>query len=114
VNARRKFLWSLSFTSIALGCLTLFMAARGPAMSQLSLGHLYSRQRQRRCHWSRRSARMRLGPSAVMPTTRPWPVLAGRKPHTGWLWTYVRDDRPFAVSDRPQPNPRPFDRYVPA
>jgi hypothetical protein len=31
VNARRKFLWSLSFNSIALGCLTLFMAARGAA-----------------------------------------------------------------------------------
>jgi hypothetical protein len=55
-------------------------AARAPAMSQLS---------------GRGDPRMRLGPSAVMPTTRPWPVLAGRKTHTGWLWTYVRDDRPL-------------------
>jgi hypothetical protein len=38
VNARRKFLWSLSFNSIAPGCLTLFMAARGPAFGALLTG----------------------------------------------------------------------------
>src|SRR5262245_37314336 len=41
VNARRKYLWSLSFASIAFGCLTLFMAARGPAFGALPFGGVF-------------------------------------------------------------------------
>jgi len=41
VNARRKYLWFLSFTSIAMGCLTLFMAARGPAFGALLMGGVF-------------------------------------------------------------------------
>ncbi len=40
-------------------------------------------------------------PSAFMPTTPPVPVLAKGKTRTGRLWTYVRDDRPFAGPDPP-------------
>jgi len=36
-----------------------------------------------------------------MLTTRPWPVLAKGKTRTGRLWTYVRDDRPFAGPEPP-------------
>ena len=41
VNARRKYLWFLSFTSIAMGCLTLFMVARGPAFGALLMGGVF-------------------------------------------------------------------------
>jgi hypothetical protein len=41
VNARRKYLWSLSFASIASGCLTLFMAAQGPAFGALLMGGVF-------------------------------------------------------------------------
>jgi hypothetical protein len=41
VNARRKYLWSLRFASIAFGCLTLFMAARGPAFGALLMGGVF-------------------------------------------------------------------------
>jgi uncharacterized membrane protein HdeD (DUF308 family) len=41
VNARRKYLWSMGFASIAAGCLTLLMAAQGPAFGALLFGGVF-------------------------------------------------------------------------
>ena len=41
VEARRKYLWSLGFASIAFGCLALLLAARGPAFGALLMGGVF-------------------------------------------------------------------------
>ena len=41
VNEQRKYLWSLTFASVAFGCLTLFITAQGLAFGALLMGGVF-------------------------------------------------------------------------
>jgi hypothetical protein len=42
VNARRKYLWSPCFLTIAMGCFMLSVAARGPAFGAVLFGGVFA------------------------------------------------------------------------